>query len=206
MQEKELVQETEWMRVYRSGPKTFFFQSKFVSESLEIGSASLKERWFSFTPMEQLEFANAFILKPHLTAEDQEILKFLMEKGSEYVWGTIAYLLPQYSDREGALSFLLERIASGGRCVSNYYQALEQVGDVRAIPLLRQRYEDYQMRVPPFEQHGPFSELSDYQVCCRTLWKLTGSPEYQDALKELLHHSEETIRRRAHFLLFDQWP
>jgi CHAD domain-containing protein len=129
-----------------------------------------------------------------------------MEAGSELIWGAIACLLPRYSDRERAFSFLLEQAAAGGRCVAHYYQALERLGDIRAVPLLRQRYEEYRQQLAPFEQHGLFSELSDYHVCCRALWKLDGSQEYHDALRELLTHPNETIRRLAYYYLFDQWP
>src|SRR3970282_2063518 len=106
---------------------------------------------------------------------DEEILTFLMEAGSELIWGAIASLLPRYSDRERAFSFLLEQAAAGGRCVANYYRALEQMGDARAVPLLRQRYEEYGQKLPPFEQYGLLTELTDYDVCCRALWKLDGS-------------------------------
>jgi HEAT repeat protein len=50
------------------------------------------------------------------------------------------------------------------------------------------------------------SELSDYDVCCRALWKLDGAQEYRDALRDLLTHPDEIIRRRAHYYLFGQWP
>ena len=129
---KELIEETEWMRVYRTGPKTLLYRSKFLTDGLEVSADSVKTRWHTWRPAEQLDFANAFILKPTLTTEDQEILTFLMEAGSELVWGAIACLLPRYSDREHAFSFLLEQVAVGGTGAANYYQALERMGDTRA--------------------------------------------------------------------------
>jgi len=206
MQDEELMEETEWMRVYRTGRKTLLYRSKFLTDGLEVSADSIKQRWHNWRPAEQLDFANAFKAKPVLTTEDQEILRFLMESGSELTWGAIACLLPRYSDRERAFSFLLEQAAAGGRCVANYYQALERMGDPRAVPLLRQRYQEYGQRLSPFEQHGLFTELTDYHVCCRALWKLDGSKEYEDALKKLLTHPDENIQRRAHYYLFDQWP
>ena len=202
---KKLIEETEWMRVYRVG-RTERLESKFLKDGIEVSADSIKQRWHEWGPVKQLDFANAFKAKPVLTTEDQEILRFLMESGSELTWGAIAYLLPRYSDRERAFSFLLEQAAAGGRCVANYYQALERMGDTRAVPLLRERYEQYRRKLVPLEGQGLHSGLSEYDVCCRALWKLDGSQEYEDALKSLLTHPDESIRRRAHYYLFDQWP
>ena len=202
---EELIQETEWTRVYRA-VHYYRLESKLLADGLEVPASSLKQRWPSLTPLERQDFADAFIAKGVETTGDQEILTFLMEVGTECIWGTIAYRLPEYFDRERALSFLLERVALRGARPANYYQALARIGDAKAVPLLRQRYEAYRRELPPFEQHGLHSELSDYDVCCWALWKLTGSPEYENALKGLLTHPDENIRRRAHFHLFEQWP
>lgn len=206
MQEAELIEETEWVRVYRVPPNTLRYESKFLTDGLEISADSLQRRWKTWTPSEQLDFANAYRAKPSLTTEDQKILAFLMEAGSELIWGAIALLLPRCSDRKRALSFLLERLAAAGACSGNYYQALERMGDARAVPLLRRRYEEYRRKLAPLAQHGLSSELSDYDVCCRALWKLDGAQEYMDALRDLLTHPDEIIRRRAHYYLFGQWP
>ncbi len=203
MEERTLVRETEWSRLFRAGPKTLVWESKFLSGQLQVSAASLRERWPGWLHVEQIDFASALQAKPVLSADDQEILAFLMEAGSEDVCSTIAYLLPKYEDRERAVSFLLERVRVGERHAASYYQALERIGDARAIPALRQRYEEYRRKLAPFEQHGLHSELSDYDSCCRALWKLDGSAEYEEALKELLTHPDETVRRRVSFLLAD---
>jgi hypothetical protein len=204
MQEKELIEETEWMRVYRLADNAQLLESKFLTDGLQVSAASIRQRWHGWTIGEQLNFANAFIAKPVLTAEDQEILKFLMEVGPEPVWCMIACLLPRYADRERALSFILERVASGGTWAGNYYRALETIGDAQAVSFLRERYEEYRRKLAPFEQQGLFSQLTDYLICCRALWKLSGSPEYQEGLKELLIHPDEIVRGQAHFYLYDQ--
>jgi HEAT repeat protein len=203
MAERELLRETEWSRFYRDGWKTIVYESKFQSGALQISAASLRERWPGWLHNEQIDFATAFQAKPVLTADDQEILTFLIEVGSEDVCSTIAYLLPKYEDRERAVSFLVERVRVGRRYAASYYGALERIGDARAIPPLRHRYEEYRRTLTPFEHHGLHSELSDYDACCRALWKLDGSAEYEEALKELLAHPDESVRRRVSFLLAD---
>ena len=203
---KELICETLWSREYRLGLRTICFESKFRMDRLEVPAASIRERWPYWSLAEMMDFANAFIQKPELTSEDHEILQFLMEAGPELVWATIAHMLPRYRDRAAAFDFLLQHLASGSPHGGNCYQALEKIGDPRAIPVLRQRYEDFRKRLAPFEQHGVNSELSDYQQCCRALWKLDGSPEYETALRDLLNHPDEYIRCRAHYFLFDPPP
>ena len=42
-------------------------------------------------------------------------------------------------------------------------------------------------------------------MCCHALWNLDGAPEYRESLEGLLMHPEETIRRRAHLSLYEQW-
>lgn len=202
-EEKELVEETEWMRVYRLGEKTELLESKFLKDGLEVSADSIRRRWHGWTPAEQLNFANAFIAKPNLTAEDQGILEFLIEQGREPVWCMIACLLPRYADREAAFSFLWERVSSGVKWAGNYYRALHAIGDPRAVPALRERYEEYRRKLMPFEQYGLFSELTDYLRCCQVLRKLTGSSEYQDALEELLTHPDKTIQAQARLYLLE---
>jgi hypothetical protein len=197
----ELVRESEWMRVYRVGPNEYRYVSKFLTDQLTISVADLKNNWENFTEQEQLDFAQALQSKHPLTREDHEILGFLMRVGPEFVWVTISPLLPRYPDKEQALLFLLERIAQKPSGGANYYQALELMHDGKAIPILRERYEEYRQRLAPFEQHGPWSELTDYQSCCRALWKLSGSAEYESALRENLTHPDENIRRRVKQLL-----
>lgn len=201
MEEKQLIRETAWSREYRVGPGMTSFESKFVRDGLQVAAVTIRESWARWGLSEQLTFATAFILKPALTSEDQLILKFLIEEGSEPVWVTISYLLPRYHDRPAALAFLLERISTDGPLDGAYFQALERLGDHRAVPALHRRYEQYRVSLSPFSQHRLHSKLAAYQQCCRALWILTRSPEYENALRELLEHPDEGIRRRSQFLL-----
>lgn len=203
MEEMVLIRETEWSREYRIGTRRFRFESKFAREGLEVTALDILSRWHRWTPAEQLDFATAFILKPSLNSEDQLILQFLMLQGSEPVWATIAHLLPRYHDREAALSFLLQRVQAGGLHEAAYFQALERIGDRRAIPPLRRRYEELKSSLAPVEQHGLHSKLPDLQQCCRALWKLTGDAAYEEFLRQMLAHPDAAIRRRSQRFLAD---
>src|SRR5689334_19327820 len=205
VQQRGLIRETEWSREYRVGPQSFSFESKILKDGMEISAAMVRDRWPVWSLLEQLDFVNAFILKPSLTAEDQSILAYLLEADSDVILDTVAHLLPRSTDRVHAFSFLIERLQSEKRCVGNYYQALEAmdeaIQDTRAVAALRQRYERYRQSLAPFDQQGFHSELNDYQHCCHALWKLDGAPEYEAALQELLTHPDPGIRRRSDFLL-----
>ena len=169
---KELVQESEWFRVYRVSPDLFLRESKFLTDRLEMSLAALQERWPSLSEQERLDFAAAFIARPAVSVEDQQVLRFLLETGAEDILVRIASRLQNHADREQALAVLLDRVASGTGGAAKYYQALALMGDARAVPLLRQRYEDYRQKLAPMEQHGLESELPDYQMCCHALWNL----------------------------------
>ena len=109
--------------------------------------------------------------------------------------------MPEYHDREYALTFLLGNLAKRPKYYANYYQALELMGDQRAISILREHYEEYRQKLIPFEEHGIWSELPAYQCCCRALWKLTGSDDYRICLEELRKHPDEHVRMRTEMLL-----
>ena len=199
-EKKELVRETEWVRVYRVG-KALGYESKCLSEGLQISATSIKSTWATLTIEEQLEFTIAFGAIPKLSAEDEEILNFLMEAEvrSEGVLSNLALQYSKHSDRERALAFLLGRIKPLERHCANYYQALELLKDARAIPPLRRAYDQYRRGLE--ERELDSSELWDYLQCCRTLLVLDGSPEFENALREMLVHSNEDVRRWAAQLL-----
>jgi hypothetical protein len=191
---RSLVRETRWIRVYQTGPKELHYESKFITDDIRISVDELKREWNTFSEQDQLEFAQAFMWKGLVLPEDQAIMDFVMDSGPEVVWSTIAPLLPKYPDREKALSFLLQRIAQQPTDGANYYQALELIADRRAVPLLRQCYGEHVKALGRMEQHNIF-ELVDYLCCCRALWRLDGSPEYEHALREMLKHPDDSVRR-----------
>jgi hypothetical protein len=204
MAENELIRESLWSREYRVGPQSFRFESKFVKEGLEVSADSVRRNWLLWGPAEQLSFATAFILKPVLSSEDQEILTFLMEHGSAPVWTMIARRLPQHSDRERAVSFLLARVLARDPYPANYFQALATMGDPRTIPALRQRYQEYRANLLPFEAHDFWSGITEYLACCGALWRLENSPEYEDAIRQLFSHPDAAVRRAAQIEYVDK--
>lgn len=200
----ELIHESEWMRVYESPEFGRVHESKFLTDRVQVSSDSIIRRWPALSFDERIEFANAFAVKPELTSEDERILEFLMDAGDLYIWMTIAPLLPHHRNRERALAFLLERVKEERREKANFFQALELMRDVRAVPALRAAYENYRssFRRPRRAAGEPEEpDYSDYLQCCKALWALEGSPQYREAIEELSKSPVSSLRSLAERLL-----
>ena len=198
-EKEELLRETEWVRVYRTGSAGERWESKFEADGLQVSAESIKQRWGNLELMERAEFANAFIKKPTLTDEDEQILRFLMQVGTEPVLSMIAYVLPRSSDRETALSFLLRPPDSGRHgWASVRYDVVATIEDPRVVPALRQHYEAYRKALAPIDERTN-ADLSNYFACLDTLWRLDGAEEYRNALHDLLTHPDEDVRGYAQF-------
>ena len=194
IENKQLVRESEWMRVYRIGPNELLYESKFLIDRLSVPATLIKGRWIELTPEEQLEFAQAFSCKAELSSEDEQILDFLMERGSEEVLQMIAPLLPRCSHRERVLEFLLGRIEHGSKGFANYFQALEIIGDRRAVAVLRLKYEQYRKEIVQTGRTGIATrDLLGYLSCTNALLTLEGSEEYKAALREMLGHPDSVV-------------
>ena len=193
------------MRRYAVGPKHARQESKFLSDGLQVSADSIIASWTSFSLNEQLEFAQAYSLKPSLTLEDEKILNFLMEVGPPGVWVNIALLLCRHPDRERVFRFLATRAEEDQDHRANFYSGLETLNDPRSIPILKRQYEKYRnsealVKRGPLDRSESF-QLFDYLYCCRALMSVEGSTEYQAALKELLTHSDNLVRKTAERLL-----
>jgi hypothetical protein len=193
---RQLLEETEWTRVYRTGPTSVFHESKFATDGLEISAEAIKRRWPSMSAQEQMDFVNAFVGKPDLSGDDNEILLFLMDVGSDPVIGMISCLLPKLKNRDRALQFLLDRPVQQNGWAANRYQALAAMGDPRAIPFLRRHYEEYRRILAPLEQRTVW-ELLDYSACLEALWALDQSEIAKTSFAALLLHPDPQVREHA---------
>jgi hypothetical protein len=200
LENKELVKESEWMRTYRVGPNTLYYESKFLKDHLEISVQSLVERWPHLAEQEHLEFAFAFAAKAELSKNDEEILAFLMRAGNEAIWSCIAVTLVRHPNREAVLQFFLNLVERPRPECANYFQALELLKDKRAVPVLRRFYDAYREQQKAGQPSELLSELqweTDYLRLCRALLVLDGGYEFEMAIKEMLNHPEQEVRTRA---------
>src|SRR5262245_56478436 len=86
---RKLLRETEWTRVYDVGSNQLFYESKFLVDGLKVSPADIKSRWKALSEQEQMDFVRAFQSKEPITPDDEEVLGFLMQVGNESVWNAI---------------------------------------------------------------------------------------------------------------------
>src|SRR5258708_8640607 len=79
----EPVKETEWARVFATGPKSSYHESKFLIDGLQLSFAAFQARWNTMSSEERLDFASAYGAKPDFTAEDEKILDLIIAQGGE---------------------------------------------------------------------------------------------------------------------------
>ena len=194
----ELIRETKWSRLYRTGPKDEYYESKFLLDGVRAEPSSIKREWDNLSAGEKLDFALAFAAgaAAALSPDGEEILSFLMKVGPEEVWVNIASVLPRHSDKESVLHFLLERIRSSqGPGRINYYDALMRLKDQKAVPILRQDYERRLERIN--DSSAPAvseEEWEQFFSCCAALWRLGADGPFEARLREALSHPSPIVR------------
>ena len=199
MEKEDLVRENQWLKVYRVGDKGLRYESKCLSEGLQLSARLLKSEWKKLSAEERLDFTIAFGAIEKLSSEDEEILSFLMESGDDAVLSNLASQYAKHSDRERVLPFLLSRIRRRTQTRGNFFQALELLGDVRAVPGLKRSFDEYRAALAKGQLDQ--DQMLDYLQCCRSLMILDGSPAFRGAIENTLRGPDELIRRRAAQLL-----
>jgi len=200
---RELVYESEWSRTYRTGSNSTFYESKFVVDGLKITVNELSRRWPGMKAEERSDFALAFGAKTTPEGDDESVLSFLMSAGDEPIWRMIALKLTKHRDRDAVVRFLGERIKESEDSKGNYYQAAEELADVRLLGVLE---EDFDRLSSSIQSISPQSYLDaararDYLQLCRTLATITGHDQYLAIVRSALGHSSELVRRKAQLLL-----
>ena len=193
----------EWYEAANVGGTPLQHVSKFLRADFSISVEEIRSRWQSWNSDQQLEFAGAFAAKGDLTDKDVGVLDFLMERGDNRVWSAIALLIALHPDRKRALEFLVARINEEIGPLANYYQALEKIGDVRCVSVLKRvllhHYEQTKLISAPLSRENRFVYL-DYLSCAAALFILTGGHHYKEMITEMESHSDEEIRKIAHLV------
>ncbi|SRR6266498_716835 len=199
----ELISESEWSRQYRAGPNSTFYESKFLVDGLKIDLSTLSSRWSWMKPEERYDFALAFGAKTSLDGDDEAVLSFLMLSGDEAVWRLIALKLARHRDRDAVVQFLSQRIQQSKGSKGSYYQAAEELEDVRLLPILEEDFRHFNSSLQLFSQdvgQDP-APLREYLQLCKTLAAITGRDEYLSIIRSALEHSLPLVRRKAQLLL-----
>jgi hypothetical protein len=198
----KLVKDTEWMRVYQTGPKSYHYESKFLTDGLQVSAPSLMTRWPSMTAKERLDFVQAYSAKGEFTSQDEAIIGLIMNDGDDYLSSALAQFMLRHSQRDKILGFLRERVQNYRENPANYIQALALAKDKDAVPLLTPFLTEYRRGAEkvtenesaPFEQVVP---IAKYIWCCQALWQITGSQDYESEIRKYTVHPHNNVRTWA---------
>jgi hypothetical protein len=196
----ELVRESEWLRVYRTNQNVLVEKSRFLEDGLVLKASELGKMWDTLSPQQKHDLCIAYHAKVEISKDDEKILNIIMEKGNEFTWSHIASVLTRHPDRERIAAFFISRIERQSPPLSNFFQAVETLGDSRLVPHLLKRYNQYrESGVSPKNKDRVLT--IDYLTCCRTLGKLTGSRQYEREITEYIHAEDKLVRDTAKRLL-----
>ncbi len=198
------MKETEWSYVYKAGEKSYCYVSKFLAdETFTVRASEIHDRWPRMNESERLDFVQNFSAKASWNANDSEILEIIMQDGNDQIWASCALALLRHPDRERVVRFLIERMekCEPGDEPLNYIQALGISKDLRAASAIRPYFEKYREEVeaenvtgvPEDVVFGPIPYSAYFNVC-GALLQITGSTEYEQAIRKYLEHQNEQVR------------
>src|SRR5713101_70604 len=127
--DRELFRETEWSKIYGTSAAHLHWESKFLDPSFTVSFASIRERWAELDNIARLDFSVAFSAKAWLSEEDMSIVEFLMDVADANVCSNIAGMVAMLKDKQKAALLLTTKIDSSPGPLSNYFQALGQLGE-----------------------------------------------------------------------------
>src|SRR5208282_3838000 len=107
----ELVKESEWSYVYRTGEKSYGTISKFLlDESFAVYASDIRARWPEMDEGRRLDFVSNFWSKTSWNANDTELLEIIMQDGNDRIWESCALAFLKHPDRDRAVGFLIKRL------------------------------------------------------------------------------------------------
>jgi hypothetical protein len=205
-QQPELVKETEWSYVYKTGDNSFGRISKFLlDEDFTVLASDIRFRWPHMDENERLDFVSNFWSKPSWKVNDTELLEIIMQDGNDRIWQSCALAFLRHPDRDRVFGFLIKRLEEHTEDEPlNYIQALGLAKDKRATPAIRPYFEKYQRAVETEGENGVPEDVvfgpipyHAYFVASGALLKIDGSPEYEWAIRKYLDHPNKKVRRWA---------
>lgn len=212
----ELVKRTEWSYSFKCGPKSYCSISRFmVEKDFAISAADIRQRWPEMDERERADFASNWWSKGTWTAADNEILEIIMANGNDRIWLWCTQAFLKHPDRDRAVNFLIDCVVNWKeqRAPLNYFQVLGMAKDERAVAAILPWYEKYKKEVEREADIGipenlSFGPIPYFPYLCTTgaLFAITGSPEYEKAIRPYLEHPREQVRWWAEHALGIEGP
>lgn len=211
----ELARATEWSYTFECGPKSYCRISRFmVEKELEVAAADVRERWPKWDRSQRIDFVSNW-WKKAWTDNDTEILEIIMADGDDQIWQSCSQAFLRHPDRDRAVGFLIDRVLhySLEHEPLNYFQVLGMAKDERAVGAILPFYEKYKRAVETEAVigvqedvfRGPIPYLP-YLTAAGALFKITGWPEYEQAIRKFFDHEKEQVRYWAEHALEIEGP
>lgn len=211
----ELVRATEWSYTFKCGAKSYCRISRFMAEKdFEVDASDIRERWPKWDHIQRIDFASNW-WKKTWTDNDTEILEIIMSDGDDQVWQSCSPSFLKHPDRNRAIEFLVDRVQNYSlkNPPLNYFQVLGMAKDERAVSAILPFYESYKKAVETEAVlgvqddvfRGPIPYLP-YVTAAGALFKITGSPEYEQAIRKFFDHEKEQVRWWAEHSLEIEGP
>ncbi len=209
--ECELVEATEWSYSYKHGPKSYGMTSKFMlDKDLTVSADLIRRQWPQWSQRQRLDFSFNWMCKQNWTDEDTQILEIIMADGDDQIWENCAQVFLKHPDRERIVHFLIDRVMHypmQGEPL-NYFQVLGMSRDLRAVPAMHPFYEKYKkavdaeaiIGVPTDVFFGPIPYHA-FLSTAGSLFEITGSSEYEQAIRKFFEHEHKQVRYWAQHAL-----
>jgi hypothetical protein len=212
----ELVKRTEWSYSFKCGPKSYSSISRFMAEKgFEVSATEIREQWPQWDQRQRMDFAFNWHAKGTWTDNDTEILEIIMADGDDDVWQSCTQAFLKHPDRNRAVSFLVERVLhyTLNHEPLNYFQVLGMAKDTSAVAAIWPFYERYKKIVDTEPVLGVQEDVFwgpipyfPYFVAAGALFEITGSPEYEQAIRKFFDHEKEQVRYWAEHALEIEGP
>ena len=212
----ELVQATEWSYTFKCGPKSYCRISRFMAEKdFEVAARDIRERWPQWDQRQRMDFASNCWVKTTWTDNDTEILEIIMSDGDDQIWQCCTQAFLKHPDRNRVVNFLVDRLLhySLDNEPLNYFQVLGMAKDERAVPAILPFYQRYKRVVDSEPMLGVQEDVFrgpipyfPYLTAAGALFKITGSPEYEQAIRKFFDHQKEQVRYWAEHELEVEGP
>jgi hypothetical protein len=196
----KLVSETEWMRVYELAPKSFSYESRFLTDGLQISAESFASRWPTMTPTERQGFASAYGAKADFSPDDEQIIDLIMKDGDDHVWNSLVlFMLSTHTQRDRVLAFIREKLEKHPDNPSNYIQALGIARDQSAVPILLPYYDEFhsEAKAVPERPDANFEDvlpIAKFLWCSEALFRITESTKFADGIQVYLKYPHPQVQ------------
>jgi hypothetical protein len=212
----ELVKATDWSYTFKCGPKAYCRISRFMAEKdFAVAAKEIRERWPQWDQRQRVDFASNWWTKSMWTDNDTEILEIIMADGDDQVWQCCTQAFLKHPDRDRAVGFLVNRVLqySLEHAPLNYFQVLGMAKDSRAVAAILPFYERYKSEVKAESVLGVQEDVFrgpipyfPYLSAAGALFKITGSLEYELAIRKFFDHEKEQVRYWAEHALEVEGP